>query len=176
MNGTIYCLENTLTDKMYVGKTERPFEERMREYALGHGHGYIGRAILKYGWKHFSVKVVEEIPVEDLNEAERFWIAFLDTMAPNGYNLREGGDGGKLADSTKELIREANLRQVADRTHNFITNNPASETTRRRLEEGTHNFLAHTQESIAKRQRTKRNNRPTQDWVDMLQEAPDETR
>tara|TARA_B110001450_G_C17544570_1_gene450036 strand:+ start:392 stop:937 length:546 start_codon:yes stop_codon:yes gene_type:complete len=35
------------------------------------------------------------IPVEQLSEAERKWIASCDTLV-NGYNLAEGGDGGNL--------------------------------------------------------------------------------
>ena len=184
-NGVIYCLENHLTDKMYIGKTER-FEERMRQHSMGNGNAPALRAaILKYGWQHFSVKVVEEIPVEDLNEAERFWIAFLDTKAPNGYNLTDGGDGGNHAPESRELMREVALRRIDEGTHNFqtdnpnqrrledgthhfLTNNPSS----RRIEEGTHHFQTNNPmknpESIAKRQRSKRKNRGIQDWVDNL--------
>ena len=199
MNGTIYCLENTLTDKMYIGQTV-DFERRMQSYASGNGHGYLNRAITKYGWEHFSVKVVEEIPVEDLNEAERFWIAFLDTMSPKGYNLREGGSGGKIAEATKQLMREAALRRIDEATvpSNFISSNPGPEATRRRLEEGTHHFqsdgyyekLSETLKSqiaerthhfasnhplkdpakVAQMLRTRRKNRGILDWVDMLEE------
>ena len=34
MLGTIYCLENTITGKMYVGKTTE-FDTRMYNYASG---------------------------------------------------------------------------------------------------------------------------------------------
>ena len=170
MNGTIYCLENHLTDKMYIGKTV-DFKDRMRKYATGHCHkGALRNAILKYGWQHFSVKVVEEIPIEDLDDAERFWIAFLDTKVPNGYNLQDGGEGGKLADSTKELLRESALRRVEDGTHHFVTDNPSQ----RCMEEETHHFLtdnpSQNPEIVAKKERNNRKKKGIIDWVDMQQE------
>ena len=195
MTGTIYCIENTLDDKMYIGQTV-DFERRMYQYATGTCHdGYIRRAIVKHGWKHFSVKVVEEIPVEDLDEAERFWIAFLDTMSPNGYNLRSGGHGGSFSLETRELLRESALRRVDDGTHNLQgENNPSN----RRLEEGTHNFQQEgfyerlrdiqnarvadgthhfvsnnplkNRETMKRKLRTERKNKGIIDWVDMLEE------
>ena len=193
MTGTIYCLENTLTDKMYIGKTEN-FEDRMHRYATGRCHkGALRNAILKYGWQHFSVKVVEKIPVEDLNEAERFWIAFLDTKAPNGYNLRDGGDGGTFSSETRELMREAALRRVeegthnlqgennpnqrrlADGTHNLLDRNHAGiRATRQRIEDGTHHFQTDNpmedSETVKRKLRTERRNKGIIDWVDMLEE------
>ena len=194
MTGTIYCLENHLTDKMYIGQTT-DFNDRMRKYATGHCHkGALRNAILKYGWKHFSVKVVEEIPVEDLDEAERFWIAFLDTKAPKGYNLTDGGDGStgfKHTSETRELLREIALKRVDEGTHHFQVDNPATAVHREKLNDGTHNFLVnHPNERrlndgthnflvnhpmkdsaiVAKRNRTKRKNRGWLDWVDMLEE------
>lgn len=153
MHGTLYCLENTLTDKIYIGKTV-DFDRRMKEHSTGHGKARaLHAAILKYGWQHFRVIVIEEIPVEDLDEAEAFWIAFLDTKAPNGYNLTDGGNGGKTSEAAKELMREAALRNVEDGTHLFLTDNPMK-----------------TPETVAKNLRARRTNRPTLDWVDSLTE------
>ena len=196
--GTIYCLENTVTDKMYIGKTTN-FKKRMRDYATGNGHGYIGKSINKHGWKNFSVMQVETIPVEDLNDAEKFWIDFLDTIRPNGYNLRSGGEGGAHSPESRELMREAALRRVEDGTNPFVvnnparenamrlmregkhlfqTNNPGPEVTRKRMEDGTHQFLTNhpmrDPEIMARKQRTQRDNRPTIDWVDLITDQEEE--
>ena len=136
MKGTIYCLENAINGKMYIGQTVN-LPNRISKYASGHGHAAIGAAILKYGWQHFSIKVIEEIPVEDLDEAEAFWIAFCDTVTPNGYNLKEGGQWGSHSQETRELIRDANLRRVEDGTHNWL----GPESNAKRYADGTHNWL-----------------------------------
>ena len=54
-------------------------------------HG-IDAAIAKYGWENFTVEVLETCLVSKLNECEIFFIAALNTKAPNGYNLTGGGD------------------------------------------------------------------------------------
>lgn len=226
MHGTIYCLENTLADKQYIGQTV-DFDRRMQQYASGHCHkGPLRNAILKYGWKHFYVTIVEEIPVEDLDEAERFWIAFLNTQAPNGYNLQSGGSNGKHSDITKAKMSKTRRKQASRGEH--VSQRPEvrkklserakqrgtahlqkpevfrkradtqrkkgaqgkhasqrpdvkakisttnKQTTQKKLEDGTHHFITHnpmrSSEGIAKMRRVRRNNRPTLDWVDMLEE------
>ena len=91
-SGTIYCLENTENGMMYVGATTR-YETRLWEHrSLNGGCPALTEAIEAHGWNAFAVKVVETLPETELETAERFWIDFLNTQAPNGYNLTPGGD------------------------------------------------------------------------------------
>ena len=179
MTGTIYCLENTATDKLYIGKTTRPLHERLAEHKAGRGRARaLNAAILKYGWENFALKVIEEIPAEDLDEAEKFWIAFCQTKAPNGYNLTDGGEGLQNPSAeTKELIRDAQMRLVEEGTHHWVGNNNPNNICHQMIAEGTHNFLTnhpmHSPEILARKCRTERRNRGTIDWVDQ-QEFPDE--
>jgi hypothetical protein len=42
-----------------------------------------------------------------MNLAERYWIAEIDSLSPNGYNLTEGGgEGGRRTKETRDLLRE----------------------------------------------------------------------
>lgn len=52
---------------------------------------YIKRAIHKYGREHFKIELIEEVPVETLNEREKYWIDFYDSYN-TGYNLTLGGN------------------------------------------------------------------------------------
>ena len=104
MLGKIYCITNCINEKMYVGQTST--DRRLELYASGNGHGVIGRAIKKHGWENFSLSIIEEIPIELLNEAEMFWIDFLNTMSPNGYNLTAGGDGVRGYQASDEERRQ----------------------------------------------------------------------
>lgn len=66
----------------------------------------IGRAIKKHGWEAFDAKVVQQCStMGELNEAERFWIDRYDSLAPHGYNIREGGLNGRLSAETREKMR-----------------------------------------------------------------------
>lgn len=95
--GKIYKISNDINDKLYVGKTLKTIEQRFLE----HGQDAKRRdkekrplynAINKYGLQHFKVELLEECPIENLSERERYWIAKLDTYH-NGYNATLGGDG-----------------------------------------------------------------------------------
>lgn len=88
----IYAFKNKVNNKIYVGQTCRTFEERMGE-RLRHKNTTLGRALEKYGVDNFEYGIVDEAEtIEELNEKEIFWIKKLNSMAPNGYNLCEGGD------------------------------------------------------------------------------------
>ena len=109
----IYCISNSVTGKLYVGQSVQPIKTRWRQHCLLSGKcRVIESAIKKYGAGAFSIK---EIAVaesqEELDRLEQFWIARLNTISPNGYNLSGGGNGaGKMHDETKALMREIGRR------------------------------------------------------------------
>lgn len=49
-------------------------------------------AINKYGIENFTFEIIEECSEEQLNNRERYWIAYYDTYH-NGYNRTVGGEG-----------------------------------------------------------------------------------
>lgn len=95
--GVIYKITCLISGKFYVGKTKQSLNRRITQHKYDSKKGSlgIGAAIAKYGWENFTVEVIETCPVEQLNEREIFWIAELKSKAPNGYNLTDGGDGGR---------------------------------------------------------------------------------
>lgn len=78
--------------KSYIGQTVTSLSER-----AGHnGKNYIGckyfyQAIKKYGFNDFIVEILDECLIEELNAKERYYIEMYNTMAPNGYNIQQGG-------------------------------------------------------------------------------------
>jgi group I intron endonuclease len=90
--GRIYMVTNLVNGKQYVGQTVTKHSR--------HGHGHAMRdAYKKYGFRCFEyARVVEgELTAKQLDCFEKFWIAVLDCIAPNGYNLESGGRWGKYA-------------------------------------------------------------------------------
>ena len=103
----IYCVTNLVNGKQYVGQT-------VDNRKVGHGLA-ITKAYKKYGKELFEYeKICTGITNRNaLNYLERFWIATHNTVAPNGYNIEAGGtDKGKVAESTKQKLREHNLGKV----------------------------------------------------------------
>lgn len=121
----IYKITNKLNGKAYVGQHKVRPGERFLRY-MGKGIA-IRAAIGKYGRENFTKEILEEIDDDEkhefTSERERHWIAVLNTMQPNGYNLSPGGEGG--------CTREAAAKGVATRKARGY--NRHSEETRRKM-------------------------------------------
>ena len=91
----IYLLTNTVNGKPYVGQTIQEERDRWNSHCsaarIG-GRLKIDRAIRKYGPEAFRREILEELPKEDLDDAEKFWIALYESIE-FGYNTSEGGKG-----------------------------------------------------------------------------------
>lgn len=99
----IYKIENSINNKLYIGKTIYTVERRWYQHKLNSKNDNYCRmpiysAMNKYGLENFFVSCVEEVDdVSILSERERFWIKYYDTYN-NGYNATLGGDGALLYD------------------------------------------------------------------------------
>ena len=94
----IYCITGP-TGRRYVGKTHKPVQARWKRHLAdsrrGVGCKVLQRAILLHGPEAFTVATIGQFDDKDtLVLAERLFIAELNTKAPGGYNLTDGGDGG----------------------------------------------------------------------------------
>lgn len=86
---------NLLNNKQYIGRTIKKFNNRICSHlwdAKNNSKYFFHKALKKYGKENFKWIPIE-YPVEELNEMEQFWIKTLNTKAPNGYNLTDGGEG-----------------------------------------------------------------------------------
>lgn len=100
-----YLITNLITGKHYVGITTQTLARRW----AGHCHGgarNLHRAILKYGRENFFMEAIaSSTNIEDLKALERLLIVQYDCLAPAGYNLTGGGDGGfNLAQESRDRI------------------------------------------------------------------------
>ena len=86
----IYCYQNMLNNKKYIGLTSLTLKER----AGKDGHNYkdcthFWNAIQKYGWNNFNSKVLEEnLTLDEAKEKEKYYIKLYKTNNSNiGYNI-----------------------------------------------------------------------------------------
>ena len=102
--GRIYIIKNTINSKVYIGQTKVSIKLRFQNHlsAARKGKDYvIGKAIRKYGEDKFYIELIEECPVEKLNEREIYWISFYNASNYKyGYNMSKGGN---VTRTTKEL-------------------------------------------------------------------------
>jgi group I intron endonuclease len=124
--GYIYMLKNKKNGKVYIGQTIRTIEKRLEEHRKGQSNRCraIYNAIKLHGWENFE-KDWYVCPNEDLNFDEELLVREMETLAPKGYNLREGGGNrGKHSEESKQKNREAHI----GKTHHEETKKIMSET------------------------------------------------
>jgi len=108
----IYKATNLVNGKNYVGQTTRTLEKRKREHLTDYKNDkktkskYFYRSLNKYGEDSFVWESIDTAKTQDeLNIKEKFWIKELNSISPNGYNLTNGGEFGKI-------YGEAEIRRV----------------------------------------------------------------
>lgn len=90
----IYKVTNRLTQEIYIGKStdikQRWTNHVKSAYGLeGVADSQFQRALKKYGVNNFTWEILEEVPKENLTEAEKRWIEFYGAK-DFGYNQRLG--------------------------------------------------------------------------------------
>lgn len=89
----IYCIQNKVNGKRYIGQSIN-LESRTSDI---HRNRHLNASIEKYGIENFSVTIIEECTVDDLDARERYWIAHYGTTDnTRGYNKDSGGNPGKI--------------------------------------------------------------------------------
>ena len=102
--GRIYCIENKINHKKYIGLTTRSIEERFSEHCKA--DTVIGEAIRKYGVDNFMCYEVDKAQSKsELSELEIHYIHHFGTLK-DGYNCTIGGDGVKYDDSIEVLLNK----------------------------------------------------------------------
>jgi group I intron endonuclease len=104
--GFIYFLRSP-SGKGYVGQTMMSISRRIGYHTRGNCRA-LHNAIEKYGIDNFFVGVVGCYPIHELNTVEVRFIKELGTLAPDGYNLRTGGNArNSCCAETRRRISEA---------------------------------------------------------------------
>jgi group I intron endonuclease len=120
--GYVYVIKNTANNKMYVGITtqEPPLRWRNHINDAKRGDGgckYLHRAIRKYGEDSFDFSVIDiASSQDDLHKKEKWYIFFLGTKKPHGYNLTDGGQGTsgyEWSDESRKKMSDSTLARWA---------------------------------------------------------------
>ena len=108
--GYIYLIENTVTGKQYIGKTENTITYRFSQHRRDAKRGceyHLHRSMRKHGDENFIIKIIYIGPTEKLSDLEIFYIDKFNTFK-NGYNMTIGGEGlSSPSKKTREKMRMA---------------------------------------------------------------------
>ena len=130
----IYKITNLTTDKIYVGqavshilnhKRYRPYgrDGRFRCHISeafstkkNQSH-YLNNAIRKYGINEFVVELIEYCEICNANDREIHYISELNSLFPNGYNLKNGGSVFTHCDESKKRVSNGVISYYKDKKH-----------------------------------------------------------
>lgn len=102
----IYKITNTINGKIYIGQTNDFYRRRKEHRSLLRTNKHVNRH-LQFAWNYygenlFNFEILEECPIDKLNERESYWISTLKSRNQDyGYNI--------LSDET--LTPNRNLRR-----------------------------------------------------------------
>lgn len=100
MSGVIYQIICNTTKFKYIGQATNLKYKNGKPYnygASGRWSDHVSssktrntpfcNAIREYGKNNFTIEILEEAPLETLDEKEAYWISTNNTIYPNGYNI-----------------------------------------------------------------------------------------
>lgn len=112
----IYCIQNTVNGKEYVGMSINLKQRLQAHLAMQYDRKPLYRAMKKYGIDKFQVKLLQVNPWDSLGKLEADHIKLRNTLAPNGYNCTEGGEGTfgfRHSEATKQAAKERTKLQFS---------------------------------------------------------------
>lgn len=109
METLIYCVRNNKNGKVYIGQTRRirpndnvctdwAVYKRWKEHVRASrcpGVNVFHNAIKDYGFKSFTIKIIDGCPTSVANDLETSYIDHYDSVA-NGYNSHRGSGRSKI--------------------------------------------------------------------------------
>lgn len=139
----------------YVGQTidiDRRKRNHLSALERGNHHNlYLQRAYDKYGRASFEFHILEQCQKRDVDRLEQEWISIYDSYQ-NGFNLTEGGEGGKTVPCTWNGIEYSSISEAA------IANKINIKTLSARLKRGFCNddqFKAARKKNLSNRKRNR---------------------
>lgn len=100
--GIIYKITNLINNKVYIGKTISSLEKRFNAHFTIKRKYYFQRALHKYGRENFKIEqICSSLNINNLDELEKYFINYYNSIFPYGYNLTFGGEGGLKSKQTR---------------------------------------------------------------------------
>lgn len=130
MDARIYKITNAVNGKIYVGQTHLSLDKRFQRHRKD-AYGKVAKrmpilfAIKKYKSKNFKIELLEElthVTQHEVDNREIYWGKLLNSLSPNGYNLKLGNANGILSQETKDKIGNVHRGKiVSDETRKKLS-------------------------------------------------------
>jgi group I intron endonuclease len=117
----IYKITNKINDKTYIGQTIKDIKKRWSVHCSSNSCTALKSAIQKYGPENFTIEEIDGAnSLSELNYKEWLLIHKFNSLAPNGYNIREGGGSrGKWHKDSIEKMKKSQSKAQKKRFANI---------------------------------------------------------
>ena len=108
----IYKITKKENGKSYIGQSndiERRFKEHQYKTDIP-----IELAIQKYGVDAFEYEIIEECSLDELDEKEKYWIAYYNTYKGFGYNCNEGGGNSRCENNGRTKLTNEEVSYIRE--------------------------------------------------------------
>ncbi len=124
--GYIYLVTNLVNGKRYVGQTRQPDIERrwQQHYRISKTNlgPHLYNAYLAHGIDAFKFQIICICFDDDCDKFESEYIARYNTLSPNGYNIKAGGNSLPPSQETREKLRIANTKSMTPERREHLRN------------------------------------------------------
>ncbi len=124
--GYIYLVTNLVNGKKYVGQTRQKDIQRRwqqhRRISKSNLGPHLYNAYVAHGIDAFKFQIICICFDEDCDKFESEYITRYNTLSPNGYNIKSGGNSSPPSQETREKLRIANTKNMtAERREHLRT-------------------------------------------------------
>ena len=132
----IYKIVNLVNGRAYIGQTKEKFQRRywLHRWKLRkgeHDNKHLQRAWDKYGEENFIFEVIEILPVEQIDDREKYWIDWQRKQKEGCYSIQDGGQPENLNDYISPEIR----KRQGELNRNRMLGSKLSDETRLKMSE-----------------------------------------
>lgn len=118
----IYKITNNFNNHSYIGLSTK-IEERWKYHQSLYNqeresNKALYKAFKKYGIENFTFEILEECPIAELGEKEKYYIAKYDTYK-NGYNMTTGGEDNSGCGHPKHKLIDKDIIDIRIRYNNL---------------------------------------------------------
>lgn len=107
----IYMYENKINGKKYIGQSTNIERRRKEHIKWPSSYSRFDLELKNIGEDQFNFTILEECTVEDLDNKEKYWISYYDSIN-TGYNLTPGGQSYRGEENPAARLKEEEVCQI----------------------------------------------------------------